>query len=83
MSETIPAIDVRVGQRVSAIHFKGDPVERIRRRFGRYPQATQADFHESGENGQPTVYLMLSDNNDGVYCLRPHDDKVTVEGGAA
>lgn len=80
MNQTIKAIDIREGQRVSAIHYQRVS-DHIRKRFGRYPKVIEADYQERGENDLPTVYLVLSDDRGGAYCLSP-DDTVTVEGGA-
>lgn len=85
MSEVIKAIDVTEGRRVSAIHYHRTPVEHLRKRFGRYPMVIEADHRKAGclarEDGQPTVYMVLSDDRRAHFCLAP-DEMVTVEGGA-
>lgn len=86
-TKTIKAAEVQEGHAVTRI------VAQYKRRFrpgtypmdfgitkskGQWPTVVDTRFLEDGEGGQPTVYLVLSDDPNGTYCLYPDDD-VTVE----
>jgi hypothetical protein len=86
-TRTVRAIEVREGQTVTAITsyyrrpWRRHPYpqdQQVTRTNGMWPTVVEADYAENGEGGQPTVYLMLSDDRTGDFCLGP-DDEVTVE----
>lgn len=80
--KVVAASEVRVGQTVTKIVCRQSPFgirnQRIRRHRGHWPTAVEVSYRADGEGGLPTVYLTLSDDLTGTFCLDP-DDKVTVE----
>lgn len=87
MTKTIPASEVREGMTVSALRYKMATgllrrtrmrTDHLRKRRGQWPTVVEADFWEQGEGGEPTVYLVLSDDTSGCYPLHP-GEMVTVE----
>ena len=84
---TIDAIKVQEGQTVTRVvtneqsRWRKRPIkvdQDVRKTKGCWPTATDAEYVERGEGGQPTVYLALSDSPGWTFCLNP-DDQVTVE----
>lgn len=87
--KTIRADEVKDGQTITSIAAKGHTRWRkrptvvdqdIRKARGRWPTVINASFLEDGEDGQPTVYLELSDKRGWTFPLAP-DDQVTIEEG--
>jgi hypothetical protein len=87
--KNITAAEAKTGQVVRSLRYRDENgewmVERVprlrwslRRPLRHYPHITDVHFLEYGEDGRPTYYITLSDEEDFVYPLAPDEELMTV-----